>query len=114
MALFSTLQACGQVFGAYGGWVCLISLTPVNAIALEAIGWKYYILYIISDVAVLVIAWFIMVETKGLTLEEIAVQFDGDTTMMASAQDVKVVATELEDMGKMDEAEEVAGAPSLV
>jgi hypothetical protein len=49
----------------------------VNPIALDAIGWKYYVMFICLDIVELVIAWFLIVETKGLALEEIAVLFDG-------------------------------------
>ena len=50
----------------------------VNSIALDNIGWKYYLVYTCLLVVQLVLMYFICVETSGYTLEEIAVLFDGD------------------------------------
>ncbi|CVK95515.1 related to hexose transporter protein [Fusarium mangiferae] len=49
----------------------------VNPIALEAIQWKFYFVYIATLTAMLPTIWFLFPETKGRTLEEIAVVFDG-------------------------------------
>ena len=37
----------------------------VNAIALEAIGWKYYIPFLVTDLIQVIVAYFIIVETRG-------------------------------------------------
>lgn len=50
----------------------------VNPIALAAIGWKYYIVYVIILVVILITVWFCYPETRGRSLEEMAVIFDGD------------------------------------
>ncbi|KAK5168800.1 uncharacterized protein LTR77_006109 [Saxophila tyrrhenica] len=50
----------------------------VNPVALEAITWKYYLCYIIWLAIMSVVVWFFYVETKGRTLEAMAVCFDGD------------------------------------
>ncbi|WVO17757.1 hypothetical protein L204_105455 [Cryptococcus depauperatus] len=57
-----------QLEGAYTTWV--------DAIALESIGYKYYIVYMPLIVTQWLIAYFYMVETRGYTLEEIAQAFD--------------------------------------
>ncbi|UPL00851.1 hypothetical protein LCI18_011785 [Fusarium solani-melongenae] len=49
----------------------------VNPIALDAIQWKFYFVYIGTLAAMLPTIWFLFPETKGRTLEEIAVVFDG-------------------------------------
>ena len=49
----------------------------INPIGLQNISWKYYIIQIIFIAILLVVIYFTFVETKGLTLEEIAVKFDG-------------------------------------
>ncbi|WVR05555.1 hypothetical protein IAU60_002574 [Kwoniella sp. DSM 27419] len=57
-------------------------VTWVDAIALEAIGYKYYAVYM----PLVVIQWFLvyyfMIETKGYTLEEVATAFDKSNTSL--------------------------------
>ncbi|KAK5943513.1 hypothetical protein PMZ80_004521 [Knufia obscura] len=50
----------------------------VNPVALERITWKYYLCYIIWLLIQSVVVWFFYIETKGHSLETIAVCFDGD------------------------------------
>ena len=52
--------------------------TFVNPVALEAIAWKYYFVFVVILIAMLVIVWFTYPETRGRTLESIAWLFDGD------------------------------------
>lgn len=49
----------------------------VNPIALEAIAWKYYLVYIGVLVIFTTVVYLLYAETTGLTLEEIADVFDG-------------------------------------
>ncbi|KAF5004880.1 hypothetical protein FDECE_8662 [Fusarium decemcellulare] len=57
----------------------------VNAIALEAIGWKYYIVFIVLLALFLVVVYFTYPETRGHTLEQMAVIFDGEDSVPAQA-----------------------------
>ncbi|KFZ23138.1 hypothetical protein V502_02382 [Pseudogymnoascus sp. VKM F-4520 (FW-2644)] len=50
-----------------------------NPIAMAAISWRYYIVFCCINAAVLLIMWFTLPETKGHTLEEIAVIFEGES-----------------------------------
>jgi sugar porter (SP) family MFS transporter len=50
-----------------------------NPIALEAIAWKFYFVYIGALAAMIPTIYFLFPETKGRTLEDIAKVFDGDT-----------------------------------
>lgn len=52
--------------------------TFVNPIALEAIAWKYYFVFVVILIAMLVTVWFTYPETRGRTLENIAWLFDGE------------------------------------
>jgi hypothetical protein len=70
----------------------------VNPIALAAIGWKYYIVYVVLLVSYGLVIFFFYPETKGRTLEEISVVFgdapDGlyeteDPTKVTEKADVK-------------------------
>lgn len=49
-----------------------------NPIAMEAIEWKYYIVYCAILAVEIVIAYFAFPETKGRSLEEISFLFDGE------------------------------------
>lgn len=50
----------------------------VNSIAFDAIGWKLYIVYCGWLALEVIIVWNVFIETKGRTLEELAILFDGD------------------------------------
>ncbi|CAG9989291.1 unnamed protein product [Clonostachys byssicola] len=49
----------------------------LNPVALENIGWRYYIVQCVFNSAFVVLIYFTYVETRGFTLEEIAGIFDG-------------------------------------
>jgi Sugar (and other) transporter len=50
----------------------------VNPIALAAIRWKYYIVYVAWLLVELIVVYVFYPETRGPTLEEMAKIFDGD------------------------------------
>ncbi|TCD71904.1 hypothetical protein EIP91_000036 [Steccherinum ochraceum] len=58
--------------------VALIFNQYVNPIAMGHIGWKYYIVYCCWLCFELAFCYFMIVETKNLSLEETAVLFDGE------------------------------------
>lgn len=59
----------------------------VNPIALSALGWKYYIVYVCWLAFEGVYCYLFIIETKGLSLEETAALFDGeDATTHIAAQ----------------------------
>jgi hypothetical protein len=49
----------------------------VNPIAIEAIGWKYYLVYIALLAIFSVVVYLFYAETKGYSLEEISDVFEG-------------------------------------
>ena len=55
----------------------LIVLAFVNPIALDNIGWHYYIVFCVLLVFISATVYFLFPETKGHSLEEIAIIFDG-------------------------------------
>ncbi|GJC90597.1 lactose permease [Colletotrichum liriopes] len=57
----------------------------VNPIALEAIGWKYYLVFVVILVIGCFIVYFFYPETRGHTLEEMAVIFDGDAARVTDS-----------------------------
>ncbi|KAK2035427.1 general substrate transporter [Colletotrichum zoysiae] len=52
--------------------------TFINPIALDAIQWKYYFVFVVILVAMLFSVWFTYPETRGRTLENISWLFDGE------------------------------------
>jgi len=65
-SVFNIFQAGFQVFNQY-----------VNPIAFLALGWKYYIVFDCIIVCIILFVYFCVPETKGHTLEETALLFDG-------------------------------------
>ncbi|KKY18011.1 putative hexose transporter protein [Phaeomoniella chlamydospora] len=57
----------------------------VNPVALDNIGWKYYIFYCVWLGFELVVVWFFYIETRNTPLEEIAKHFDGDQAIVGGA-----------------------------
>ncbi|ORY52176.1 hypothetical protein BCR35DRAFT_337691 [Leucosporidium creatinivorum] len=74
---FST-RAKGMMIWGIANKTLSIFNAYVNSIALERIGFRYYIVYTCILSAQLVGMYFLAVETTGLTLEEIAILFDGE------------------------------------
>lgn len=56
----------------------------VNPIALGAIGWKYYLVFVAMLVVILITVYRFYPETKGFSLEEVAVIFDGERARVIS------------------------------
>ncbi|KAL3442850.1 MFS transporter [Aspergillus insuetus] len=50
----------------------------VNPIGLEDLGWKYYLVYVVILAAETGIIWLLYPETRGVSLEEVAVVMEGD------------------------------------
>jgi sugar porter (SP) family MFS transporter len=57
----------------------------VNPIALDAIHWKYYIVYTIWLAFELFIVWKFYIETRNTPLEEIVKHFDGEGALLGGA-----------------------------
>ncbi|KAL4987924.1 general substrate transporter [Aspergillus falconensis] len=70
-----------ELLSVYGS---LIILAFVNPVALDNIGWRYYIFFCCFDVLVLAVTYFVFPETKGHSLEEIAEVFDGPAVLSSS------------------------------
>ncbi|KAI0044057.1 hexose transporter [Auriscalpium vulgare] len=72
MAAFSLAITASLVFNQY-----------INPLALKAIAWKYYIVYCVWLAFELGYIYLFLVETKNRTLEETALIFDGDTSLVS-------------------------------
>jgi sugar porter (SP) family MFS transporter len=72
-SIFWVTQAVAVCFNQY-----------VNPIALERIMWRYYLAYVGVLVLVVVFMFFYVPETKGLSLEEVRIIFDGQQQVDSS------------------------------
>jgi len=72
--LFGVAFALSLIFNQY-----------VNPIALDRIGWKYYLVYVFWLMFEVVFVFFYVVETKNRTLEETSFLFDGDAVSVGTA-----------------------------
>lgn len=76
MALMTFCVMCALFFNQY-----------VNPIALTAMRWKYYSIYIVIQAISIVCIYFYYPETKGLLLEEVATVFDGDQAVLSAQRE---------------------------
>ncbi|KAI0098726.1 general substrate transporter [Nemania sp. FL0031] len=87
LSILLSVQSILQAFNQY-----------VNPVALDAIHWKYYFVYVFLDAVYLVIIFFFFPETRSLTIEEVSVIFDKDRLGINPA-----VATEFGQRTRPDE-----------
>lgn len=66
----------------------------MNPIGLQQLDWKFYFVYIVILVIEVLCIYFLFVETRGPTLEEIAVLFDGENAAVADEGTVEGRLTE--------------------
>lgn len=76
--------ALGQMSASVGVFFNIF----VNPIALQAIGWKYYIVYCVIIVLGILNIYFTYPETSGHTLEEMSRVFDGDEAAVPTEAEV--------------------------
>lgn len=75
----------------------------VNPIALAAIAWKYYIVFVVILAFYGAIVWFTFPETKGYTLEEMVKIFDGEEAILTGINSEKVVGKDADAKKKVSE-----------
>ncbi|OQO08961.1 hypothetical protein B0A48_05851 [Cryoendolithus antarcticus] len=85
----------------------------VNPIALDHIGWRYYIVYDAFLAFELFIVYWFYIETRYTPLEEIAKHFDGDNALVGGAaanQKSKELAAEMGGLDTVDMSEKRGAA----
>ena len=68
--------------------------TYVNPIALDSIGWRYYIVYCIWILVEIATVYFLFPETKGRSLEELSFMFESKDVRDKVNKDVDRVLEE--------------------
>ncbi|KAI4864417.1 hexose transporter [Hypoxylon rubiginosum] len=89
-----TLRSKGIALELMAIYVSLTIQAFVNPIGMENIGWKYYIVFCCLLVVFLAVTWVLFPETKGHSLEDIAVLFDGPEADEARV-DAKIMESEM-------------------
>lgn len=74
----------------------LVVLSFVTPIALDAIGWRYYIVFCCVLAVSVVVNWFLLPETKGRSLEEISELFEGPDVDSAAGRESKLEVGDVE------------------
>jgi MFS family permease len=69
------LRGAGVSLTYFTSHVGLIAGQFVNPVAMAAISWKYYIVFCVTNALLVVFVWFFLPETKGYSLEEVAIAF---------------------------------------
>lgn len=99
-----SLRAKGVAISMISNYMALVFNQLINPIAFESISWKYYFVFLVVLIIVLVTVWTTYPETRGRSLEEIAVIFDGEG---ASVTGVVVKSEEKEQTAKIEHREDV-------
>lgn len=85
--------------------------TYVNPIALDAIGWKYYIVYCVWILVEIATVYLLFPETHNRTLEELSFMFEGKEVQDQVQKNVdKVLQVELETVPPVHRAGDVLKA----
>lgn len=77
-----SLRAKGVAISIISNYLALIFNQIINPIAFESITWKYYFVFLAVLILILFTVWKTYPETRGRSLEEIAVIFDGDAASL--------------------------------
>ncbi|KAG7562239.1 hypothetical protein FFLO_02325 [Filobasidium floriforme] len=94
------LRAMGTSASTAANWLNNVIISQFTPIGLENLGWKFFLLFVATNLSNAVLAYFLFPETKGKTLEEIAAVF-GDTNVVRPPTEVAI--NEYEDDKKMGE-----------
>lgn len=82
---FHTRQK-GLSVGNFCNGLALMFNSFVNPIAMDAIGWKYYLVYVSLLLVYSIIIYLFFAETRGHTLEEIADIFEAPAVVASLAR----------------------------
>lgn len=93
------LRSRGVVVTHFATYAALFFNLFVNPIALSAIQWRYYVVYVVILIFVCVTVYLAYPETRGYSLEEIAVMFDGKDARVGVPEKTLEVVQHVEEGG---------------
>ncbi|KAK2776364.1 hexose transporter [Colletotrichum kahawae] len=108
-------RAKGFALAQATGFAFCVMMTYILPVALEKMGWRFYATNAAWNVGVLAIIWWLFVETKGKTLEEIDALFEGvvhfelgpeklNTTVIEGVEEIGNDTSEIEAAWKTEES----------
>ncbi|KAJ5197727.1 uncharacterized protein N7498_006844 [Penicillium cinerascens] len=92
------LRAKGLAIVVIGAYAAAFFGNYVNPVGLANAGWKYYLLYDCWLVVIFVTIYFLFVESRNTTLEEISVIFDGDDALVGGGVEMSRRERELDEL----------------
>lgn len=81
------MRSWGLSLTLFCSYLALIFNLFANPIAMEAISWRYYILYCCLNFVIFTTIYFLYPETKGHSLEEIAKVFEAENAAAAVSRE---------------------------
>lgn len=93
-----SIRAKGMATYVFATKIAVFVNQYVNPIGLQNIGWRFYLVYVAVLAVESCVAYGFFMETKGKTLEEIAVIFDGDEVREVLRQENVAAKVMEEDM----------------
>ena len=87
------LRARGLALTSLSTYVGIFFNTFVNPIALQAMGWRYYLVYVVILIIVVITVYFCYPETRGYSLEELSAMFDGNGSEAPDEADLSDMET---------------------
>ncbi|KAF9008632.1 hypothetical protein BDZ89DRAFT_1230086 [Hymenopellis radicata] len=88
--LSQPIRAKGSAFAGCCSLVANIVLNQISPRAFATIGYKYYTFFIAANLLGATLVFFLFVETKGKTLEEIGTMFGQPVPAMAEGDETSV------------------------
>ncbi|KAF8910867.1 general substrate transporter [Mucidula mucida] len=87
-----SVRSMGTAVATCCNWAFNVLLSQVSPLAMDNVGWKFYLLFILLNLCDFVVILFFFPETKGKTLEDMAAVFgdEVDNRQVLDAHNVKI------------------------